>query len=159
MPTMATTTVYIAIGTNLGDRAAHMKAARAGLAKLPRTRLAAFSPVYETEPVGPAGQGKYLNAVAEVETQLEPPELLAELRRMEQEAGRERHERWGSRTLDLDILLFGDRVIRSEELTVPHPRMHERDFVLRPLNDLARNVLHPVLKKSVRELLREISTA
>jgi 2-amino-4-hydroxy-6-hydroxymethyldihydropteridine diphosphokinase len=124
---------FLALGSNLGDRWAYL---RAGLAQLPD--LVAVSPVYETGPVGgPPGQGPYLNVVAELRTEASPRELLAVARTAEAGAGRTRQERWGPRTLDVDILLVGDLVVREADLQVPHPRMWERGFVLVPLADLA----------------------
>ncbi len=144
---------YIAIGSNLGDRGGFIELARRELACLPDSNLTAFSRVYETEPIGPPGQGKYLNAAAALETRLSPSDLLGRLRRIEQLAGRQRRNRWAARTLDLDLLLYDDRVIQTEELTVPHPQMHERLFVLEPLNEIAPQACHPKLRKTVRELL------
>lgn len=148
--------VFIGIGSNLGDRSAYLRLAERRLAGLDRTRLVAMSRVYETQPVGPVPQGKYLNAVAKLDTRLDPYELLDALEEIEQQAGRPpRHERvkWGPRTLDLDILLYGDRVISSDELVVPHPMMHERWFVLKPLADLDAGAVHPLLEMTVGELL------
>jgi 2-amino-4-hydroxy-6-hydroxymethyldihydropteridine diphosphokinase len=148
---------YIGIGSNLGDRHSHIEAARDALGQLPKTLLSGFSPVYETEPIGPGEQGRYLNAVASVQTVLSPEELLGALMDIEQAAGRERDEQWGPRTLDLDLLLYDDRVMASERLTLPHPRMHERWFVLRPLADLADDLIHPVLNITVERLLMDLA--
>ncbi|MGE0511247.1 MAG: 2-amino-4-hydroxy-6-hydroxymethyldihydropteridine diphosphokinase [Acidimicrobiia bacterium] len=127
------TTAFVALGSNLGDRRDHLRFA---VLNLPGVR--AISGVYETDPVGgPDDQGPYLNMVAELETRMNPFELLACCRRIEAGAGRERKVRWGPRTLDVDVLLYGDVRIESEELTIPHPRMWERRFVLAPLNDVA----------------------
>lgn len=150
------TQACIGIGSNVGDRHAHIAAVRAALPLIPETSLLAFSNVYETDPVGPMPQEKYLNAAALLETALPPGKLLQALRDIEARAGRppvNQRVHWGPRTLDLDILLYGQQVISSSELTVPHPRMHERWFVLRPLADVAPEAVHPLLKKSVRELL------
>jgi 2-amino-4-hydroxy-6-hydroxymethyldihydropteridine diphosphokinase len=126
---------YLALGSNLGDRWAHLRLAVFGLRELDG-RLTVSS-VYETAPVGgPDGQGPYLNCVVRLETTLEPPELLAFGRRLEAAAGRVRTVRDGPRTLDVDILLAGEVVIDSAELTIPHPRMYERGFVLAPLEEL-----------------------
>jgi 2-amino-4-hydroxy-6-hydroxymethyldihydropteridine diphosphokinase len=123
----------VALGSNLGDRWALL---RGGLALLPD--VMAVSPVYETAPVGgPAGQGPYLNLVAELRTAATPRELLGAAQRAEVAADRTRKERWGPRTLDVDILLVGDLVVEEPDLQVPHPRMWERGFVLVPLADLA----------------------
>lgn len=149
--------VFIGLGSNLGDRAALLSGAVERLRATPGIGSVTLSRVHETEPVGgPSGQGRYLNAVAQVETTLEPHALLAELRRIETGAGRERRERWGPRTLDLDLLLYDDRVIDSPDLTVPHPRLHERRFVLEPLAELAPELVHPVLRRTITELLAAV---
>lgn len=153
------TKVCIGIGSNVGDREAHLAAARRGLEALPRTRLLAFSDAIETEPVGPVPQGRYLNAAALIETSLSPHDLLAGLRNIEAGQGRpavEQREKWGPRTLDLDILLFGDRIISDDVLEVPHPLMHDRLFVLRPLAQIAPDVVHPVLEMTVQALLDDL---
>ncbi len=150
------TRVFVGIGSNLGDRAAYMAFARRSLSRLALTRLAAFSGVYETDPVGAVQQGRFLNAVAQLETSLDPYQLLDVLKRTEYLAGREpltRRKRWGPRTLDLDLLLYGGRVIDSDQLVVPHPLMHKRWFVLRPLADLDPLAMHPRLKVTVQQLL------
>jgi 2-amino-4-hydroxy-6-hydroxymethyldihydropteridine diphosphokinase len=128
--------VYVALGSNLGDRAAHLARARERLAGLPGTRLAAASSVEETAPLGPVRQGPYLNQMVLVETTLEPAELLEHCRAIERESGRVRHERWGPRTLDLDIVRFGDRTITTPALIVPHPELPHRDFWTRELAEL-----------------------
>ncbi len=137
MPDPLSSCSYIALGSNLGDRRAHLDAALAALAVLPGTRLEAVSPFYETAPVGPPGQQDYLNAVARLSTTLDPFALLDALLAIEQARGRVRRERWGSRTLDLDLLLHGDTRLNDPRLTLPHPSMLDRAFVLVPLNDLA----------------------
>jgi 2-amino-4-hydroxy-6-hydroxymethyldihydropteridine diphosphokinase len=147
---------FVGIGSNLGDRGAHLALARAELGALPRTSLAAFSPVYETAPLGPVGQGPFLNAAARLETELDPYDLLDALRAIETKAGREpvgRRPKWGPRVLDLDILLYDNRVVSSDELVIPHPLMHERWFVLRPLADLEPRLVHPLLEMTIGDLL------
>ena len=127
---------FVALGSNLGDRREHLRRAVAGLPD-----VVAVSPVYETDPVGgPAGQGPYLNAVVELDTDLGPRDLLEVGRRLEEEAARVRGERWGPRTLDVDVLLVGDLVVDEPDLQVPHPRLRSRAFVLVPLHDLAPDV-------------------
>jgi len=132
---------YVALGSNLGDRRAHLAAALLALDALPATRLLAASPVYETAPLGPAGQQDYLNAVARVATTLAPHALLDALLAIEQSRGRVRRERWGPRTLDLDLLLHGDTALQDPRLTLPHPAMLGRAFVLTPLHDLAPDLV------------------
>lgn len=151
--------VFIGIGSNVGDRHAHLALTRRALGALPDTRVVGFSEAYETEPVGPVEQGKFLNAAAEIETSLSPQQLLTQLHAIEQQAGRppEQHRvKWGPRPLDLDILWYDGQVIRTGSLEVPHPRMHERWFVLKPLADLDPNLLHPQLGKTVGQLLEAV---
>ncbi len=126
----------MAVGSNVGDRDAHLAHARARLAGLPRTRLLAASRVEETAPVGPVPQGPYLNQMVLLETELAPAELLAQLHAIEAERGRVRREQWGPRTLDLDIVRYGDRAVREPELIIPHPELLHRDFWLRELAEL-----------------------
>ena len=127
---------YLGIGTNLGDRAAHLQGAVDGLAATEGVDVVAVSPVYETSPVGGPPQPDYLNAVVAVDTGLSPRELLGIANRLEAEADRVRLVRWGPRTLDVDVLLVGELRVDEPDLVVPHPRMTERAFVLVPLADL-----------------------
>lgn len=150
--------VYIAVGSNLGNRVSHLKEAEDRLQKAMGVYFKKKSPLYETEPVGgPAEQGKYLNGVWEIETSLEAKALMEELMKIESSLGRERKEKNEPRPIDLDILFYGDKVIQSEDLSVPHPRMHERWFVLKPLADLCPDFVHPKKKKTVRELLSKVT--
>ena len=135
--------VFIGLGANLGDAEATLKSAVAALAALPLTALSACSQIYRSAPVNAQGPD-YLNAVAEVATALPPEALLRELQGIEQAHGRERPYRNAPRTLDLDLLLYGDQTIATPELTVPHPRMHQRAFVLLPLQELAPELAIPV---------------
>jgi 2-amino-4-hydroxy-6-hydroxymethyldihydropteridine diphosphokinase len=128
--------VFVALGSNVGDRAAHLAYARKRLAGLPGTRLTRESPVEETAPLGPVPQGAYLNQMVLLETTLEPAELLVHLHAIEAERGRERRVRWGPRTLDLDIVRYGDRVVRGPDLTIPHPELPNRDFWRREMAEL-----------------------
>ena len=129
--------VFVALGSNLGDRAAHLAAARAALARLPGTRVVAASAIEETTPLGGMKQPAYLNQMVLLETELDPHRLLAALQRIEQERERVRSVRWGSRTLDLDIVVFGDRRIQDPDLVIPHPELPHRDFWQRELSELA----------------------
>lgn len=128
--------VFVALGSNLGDRAANLGAGRCGLAALAATSVLTVSAVEETAPLGGADQPPYLNQMVLLETTLEPREMLAALQAIERDAGRERRERWASRTLDLDIVLFGDRLIAEPDLTIPHPGLASRDFWRRELAEL-----------------------
>jgi len=127
---------YVALGSNLGDRAAYLSGAREAIARLAGTRVLAASAVEETPPIGPSGQGPYLNQMLAVETDLAPAELLAALQAIERDAGRERHERWGARTLDLDIVQFARQRVNEPALRVPHPEIANRDFWRRELAEL-----------------------
>lgn len=155
--TKSATPVCIGLGSNLGDRAAVLDAAVAALATTPGVTVRAVSSRYETAPVGgPPGQGAFLNAAALLETALDPHSLHERLRTIEQNAGRVRHVRWGERTLDLDLLLFGGLILTTDELTIPHPRMGVRRFVLTPLAAIAPDVVHPVTRRTIRRLLRSL---
>ncbi len=143
--------VFVGLGANLDDPIAQVKTALAELARLPQTRLLAASPLYRTPPMGPPGQADYVNAVAELSTSLAPHALLDELQRLERAHRRVRAERWGPRTLDLDLLLYGDATLADERLSVPHPGLATRAFVLLPLADLAPELRVPGLRR-VREL-------
>ncbi len=128
---------YIGLGSNLQDPLAQLRRATSALADLPGTRLTATSSVYRSRAVGPGGQPDYLNAAAALDTQLEPLALLHALQVIENAQGRKREERWGARTLDLDLLVYDDLVLDTPELTLPHPRIAERDFVLYPLAEIS----------------------
>ena len=127
---------YVALGSNLGDRAGHLAAARAALAALPRTRLVAESRVEETAPLGGMEQPAYLNQMVLLETALDPRALLAACQAIERSRGRVRGERWGARTLDLDIVRYGHRRIADPDLIIPHPELSNRDFWIRELAEL-----------------------
>jgi 2-amino-4-hydroxy-6-hydroxymethyldihydropteridine diphosphokinase len=128
--------VYVALGSNLGDRVAHLQHARDALASLPRTRLLAASSIEETAPLGGKEQPPYLNQMVLLETGLDPHTLLQACQAIECAEGRERTERWGSRTLDLDIVKFGTRHVRDSDLIIPHPGLSTRDFWRRELAEL-----------------------
>jgi 2-amino-4-hydroxy-6-hydroxymethyldihydropteridine diphosphokinase len=143
---------YVALGSNLGDRLAHLQLAVDSLARVPGVEVRAVSRVYQTAPVGGPPQDSYLNAVVAIETNLEPHELLHRCQQIEELAARERSERWGPRTLDVDLLLVGDARVDDDDLTIPHPRMWERGFVLAPLRDVAADLVDAAEKwEGVRE--------
>ena len=126
----------MALGSNVGDRDAHLAHARERLGALPDTRMIAASRVEETAPLGPVAQGPYLNQMVLPETSLGPADLLAQCRAIEAERGRERRERWGPRTLDIDIVRYGARIVREPDLTIPHPELPNRDFWQREIAEL-----------------------
>ncbi len=154
--------VALALGSNLpspfGDRAAHLRGAIREIGTFQHTSVVSTSTFHETRAWGPVPQGDYLNAACLIETTLTPHELLAALQGIERKFGRNRTNevRFGPRTLDIDIILFGDLVTSDSTLHLPHPRMHERAFVLRPLAEIAPEMVHPGLKRSVRDLLASL---
>ncbi len=144
MVTTTNTTAYLGLGTNMGDRDAQLQAALAAIAKIPATTVLQQSPVYESKPWGKTDQPDFLNMVVEISTQLEPHTLHRHLEKIERDLGREEAgEKWGPRTIDIDLLLYGSRTIKTASLVVPHARMWERRFVLRPLSDLAPEMAAP----------------
>lgn len=151
---MQTTTVYLALGSNLGDRRANLAAAVARLA--PQLAVERVSSLYETEPAYLLEQPRYLNAALRGRTTLEPHALLALLKQIERELGRAGGVRFGPRVADLDLLLYGQQTIASQTLTVPHPRMHERPFVLVPLAEIAPGLLPPGWSATVGELAQSV---
>lgn len=130
--------VFVALGSNVGDRAGHLAAAREALGRLPATRLVAASAVEETAPLDGMAQPPYLNQMVLLDTELEPQALLAALQAIERARGRVRTTRWGPRTLDLDIVAYGDRQVRDPDLVIPHPELPRREFWQRELSELAR---------------------
>lgn len=156
-------TVYLALGSNVGDRAAQLDAACQAIAALPGTELVSVSSYHETAPVGgPTGQSPFLNAACRITTELEPAALLGELQRIERERGRPdpaARVPSGPRTLDIDILLYDERRIDQPGLKVPHPRMHDRRFVLAPLAEIGPEAFHPVLGLSVSRMLAQLDEA
>ncbi|UWX57336.1 2-amino-4-hydroxy-6-hydroxymethyldihydropteridine diphosphokinase [Chlorobaculum sp. MV4-Y] len=151
---MEPVTAYIGIGSNVGDRLDYLQQAVERLAQLPGTRVSGASRVYMTEPFGDPDQERYFNAVIAVQTSLAPADLRTRCKAIEHELGRpDRYQRWSPRTIDLDILLYGDRCIESDLLVIPHAEMHHRKFVLVPLLDIA-NPVHPHLRHSIAELLK-----
>ena len=142
--------VYLSLGSNVGDRAANLRTAIHRVGSL--GNVMAVSSFYETEPVEVAAQPWFLNCAVELDTEKMPKQLLAGVLDIEREMGRRRVQKKGPRTLDIDILLFGNSIIQTKGLTIPHPAMHERRFVLEPLAEIAPEARHPVIKRTVREL-------
>lgn len=154
MPDMSR--VHIGFGGNLGDVETNLRRALEAVSHLAKTRVVRISSLYRTAPVGVEDQPDFVNGVLEVETDLDPQDLLRALLEIERSLGRTRGARWGPRTVDLDLLLWEDRVMHTAALDLPHPRMHERGFVLVPLAEIAPRARHPELGKEVRELLEEL---
>lgn len=148
--------VFVGVGSNLGDREFLIRKAIEQLRDLPRTVVVRVSSLYDTDPVGEADQPAFLNAVACLETSLEPRDLLWQMLLIEARMGRVRKQRWGPRPIDLDLLFYGKRIIDEPDLTVPHPEAHRRAFVLVPLAEIEPAFVHPGLGESVRALLRRI---
>jgi 2-amino-4-hydroxy-6-hydroxymethyldihydropteridine diphosphokinase len=153
MPKMSSI-FYLSLGSNVGDREKHLREAIQRLETV--GRVVAVSSVYETEPVEFADQEWFLNCVVALETEKMPEQLMTALLRIEREMGRQRTENKGPRNIDLDILLVDDLVVDAPELSIPHPAMHQRRFVLEPLAEIAPEARHPVMKKSARELLDDL---
>ena len=147
--------VYVALGSNLGDRRGYLEGALEALREDACIRIKKVSSFLETKPYGGVEQGDFLNGVVEMETLYTPRELLKELQKLEQAAGRERTVHWGPRTLDLDILFYDDLIMEEEDLIIPHTDLQNRDFVLRPMAELAPRLEHPTLKKTIRTLWEE----
>ena len=146
-------TAYLGLGSNIGERELQLEQAVTFLNSEEGIKVTQVSPIYETKPVGYTEQPDFLNMCIEISTELEALDLLKVCMMVEQQLHRVRNERWGPRTIDIDILLYDQSVIQSPDLEVPHPRMTERAFVMVPLNDIASNVVEPISKKYIWELL------
>ena len=148
---------YIGMGSNIGNKIENCKKAISLMGRLEGSSVRAQSPFYTTEPVGVEGQDVFINTVICMDTDLSPGSLLKHLLKIETDMGRVRRKKWDARVIDLDILLFGRRVIEESHLIVPHPLMHLRRFVMMPLLKIAPNLIHPVLGKSIRQLAGELT--
>ncbi len=146
---------YVGIGSNMGNREENIQNAIKKIGTVAATVIK-VSKIYETKPVGYSEQGDFLNCVVEIQTLIKPEELLLELLNIEEELKRKRTIKWGPRTIDLDVLLFDDEILSNENLIVPHPKMHERLFVLQPLCDLAPYKLHPILRRRIIDLKEKL---
>ncbi|HSQ59816.1 MAG TPA: 2-amino-4-hydroxy-6-hydroxymethyldihydropteridine diphosphokinase [Acidobacteriota bacterium] len=147
---------FVGLGSNLGERELQIRRAVDELAKIPRTTLVRVSSLYDTDPVGEVEQPAFLNAVAWLETELNPRELLWNLLLIEQRMGRVRAQKWGPRMIDLDLLFHGTTVLEEADLVVPHPEAHKRAFVLAPLVELDPDFVHPVTNEAVAKTLRRL---
>ncbi len=147
---------YLGIGSNLGDKIEQCRKAITEILAIHGHRLLTQSSFYKTQPMGYLAQDWFINGVIHIETDLEPLELLRKLKEIESKMGRKETVRWGPRAIDLDLLLYDDLVMKTEELEIPHPRLKDRQFVLIPLVEISPNLIHPSLKKTMRELLSEI---
>jgi len=147
---------YTGIGSNLGNREENCAIA-IKLLEMEGITVSRRSSMIETNPWGVEDQPKFINMVIEIETALQPHDLLALLKKIEGKVGRKATSRWGPRVIDLDILFYNDTVLETGELIIPHPEIEKREFVLKPLTEIAPDKIHPVLKKSIREMLRDLS--
>lgn len=150
-------TAFIGFGSNLGDKRTNCLKGLRALKAHGKVKLLRLSSLWRTEPVGFRCQDWFLNGVVEVATELSPRELLELMKEVERKVGRKETFRWGPRTLDLDLLLCGQKVVQEEDLQVPHPRLHQRAFVLVPLVEIAPEAYHPILRKTAKELLQELN--
>ncbi|MYC76062.1 2-amino-4-hydroxy-6-hydroxymethyldihydropteridine diphosphokinase [Candidatus Poribacteria bacterium] len=148
--------VYIGFGSNIGDRLSHIQSAIHTLSKTEGITLQKISSIYKTDPVGYVAQAQFLNGVAAIQTSLSPLSLLHTLKDIETAVGRKHRIRWGPREIDLDILIYADLCVQTEELVIPHPEMHLRGFVLVPLAQIAPDLVHPIFQESVQTLLNRL---
>ncbi len=151
------TKAYLGLGSNKGERISYIESALSEIAKTEKTEVIKCSSVYETEPWGVKNQGDYLNSAAEINTELSAAELLKALKEIENRIGRTVTSRWSEREIDIDLLFYGNEILNNETIHVPHNEIENRKFVLVPMNEIAPELVHPVLKKSISELLSETS--
>jgi len=154
---MAGVICFIGIGSNSGNRQASCLEALRRLEKLPKTRLMTVSSLYETEPVGEGHSAPFINGAVKLSTELNPRVILTEMLSIEADLGRDRSKAGPDRPIDLDLLLFGDLIQHEQDLIIPHPRMHKRRFVLEPLAEIAPDIIHPVFKEKISDLLKKLS--
>ena len=152
-----THTAYIGIGSNLSNPDKNCIEAINKISEHPDINLAAKSPLYQTEPIGHVEQEWFINAAIKIDTELSPTNLLSTLLNLELEMGRIRQEKWGPRLIDLDLLFYDDLILDQEGMTLPHPEIQKRKFVLVPMNEIAENHRHPALKKTISTLLQELA--
>ncbi len=148
-------TAYVAFGSNIGEKESYIKRALEKIEKR-GMKIIKVSPIYETEPYGVLDQDSFLNGVVKIETNLTPENLIEVLLDIEKQLDRVRERRWGPRTIDLDIIFYDDLIINEKDLVIPHKDMENREFVLKPLCNIDENFIHPVLKKSVKQLYDEL---
>ena len=154
--TVSTYVAYIGFGSNIGDRLKHIQNAIHALSKTEGITLLKISSVYKTDPIGYEAQGEFLNGVIAIQTTLSPLSLLHTLKDIETVVGRQHRIRWGPREIDLDLLIYGDLCLQTEQLVVPHPEMHLRRFVLVPLAEIAPDLVHPVFQETVQTLCNHL---
>jgi 2-amino-4-hydroxy-6-hydroxymethyldihydropteridine diphosphokinase len=147
--------IYIGLGSNVGDRLANIRKA-VELMKKEEIEVVNESSIYETEPMGYREQGWFLNSVVQGRTELSPERLWETLEKIEKSIGREKEIKWGPRIIDLDILFYGNKILNDKQLQIPHSELHKRKFVLVPLKEIAPELVHPVLNKTISELLRDL---
>ncbi|MGT2666141.1 2-amino-4-hydroxy-6-hydroxymethyldihydropteridine diphosphokinase [Streptococcus rifensis] len=149
---------YLSLGSNIGDRERYLHSAINAIAELPKTTVLTVSSVYQTAAWGKTDQDDFLNLCLVAQSDLSPHTFLSYTQEIEKNLDRVRHEHWGPRTLDIDILMIDDRIIDEEHLKVPHPYMTERGFVLKPLAEIAQSAIHPKTKQTIKDLLHQIDT-
>lgn len=147
---------YLGLGSNLGNRMQNMEVAVKFLSSDRNISISRLSRIRETKPYGKLDQADFLNQVIEIETKLSATELLTACQKVEDQLKRERLEKWGPRTIDIDILFYGNEIIEQEALRIPHPDLENRSFVMEPLNELSPDFVHPVLKKSVNQIYKDL---